>query len=601
MIKKLDTETINLISAGEVIECPADILKELIENSIDACSKSITVTIKNSGLDLIEIKDDGLGISKQDLPLTTERHTTSKLNKIDDLYSLDTFGFRGEALSSISAVSKFKITSSDNETGVGYFFKDQEINEIPFSRGTTISVVDLFYNVSVRKKFLKSNSFEFTKVYNVFLEFVILNPDIKFQFISEKKNVVFPRTTREGRFIQIFGKDIISKTVSLDIKNELFSLTGILCKPTNYFYFPLSFLYINKRPVYSAQINKQVSDIYKDYLMIQQKPFFVLFFELDSNALDINIHPKKRSIKIHNEFVFLNQLKEELQNIFISKDKVLPNISPISSYVNSDPISSTSDLSSSSKEAPFTVNPSLFQGNDLSSFNEATNFEYVKDSSRNSSYLRDQNISIYLPNFQNKTSKLFLNNIEIQLIYGQILDTFIVCKTSKGLLLIDQHAAEERINLENNRKSYIDYLKVQTLLSLVKIQNLNLDTKAFIQDNLHLFSQLGFEIVIKAEGFYLKTIPEFLNRYFTIDIFYEILKNIEENPKDEIEKLKDKILKLKSCKESIKANDVLSLAQMSDLIKRLNDSKDNTICAHGRPTYLYFTKKDLEKMFKRII
>lgn len=572
MIKKLEKETINLISAGEVIECPADIIKELIENAVDAKAKSITLTIKNSGIDLIEIKDDGCGISKEDLPLTIERHATSKLEKIDDLYSIDTFGFRGEALSSINAVSKLKIQSSNNQEGVGYLLENNQIKEIPFSKGTTIIVKDLFYNIPVRKKFLRSLSTEFSKIYNTFLEFVLLNPEIKFQFISEKKNEIFSRTSREGRYIQVFGKDIVSKTITINSENAVFKLSGILCKPTNYFYFPNNFLYINKRPVFSPQINKQITEAYKDYLMIQQKPFFVLFFDLDSRVLDVNVHPKKRTIRIQNEFVFINQLKEELSSIFSKQEKVEPRSQvPIYSFL----------------EKPENLNNEVIY-----------NFEYSKNLE-----LQDYSNDIsYRPIVQPAAQKeLTLNNQKIKSILGQILNTFIVCEIEDGMMLIDQHAAEERINLEKNREYFSNYIKIQNLISPKELININLETKDFISKNQILFKDLGFIIQEDTEKLYLVTIPEFLERYFTIDFFYEILKSLEENPKEKLEKIKDKILKLKSCKESIKANDPLSISQMINLIKQLEECKDKTICAHGRPTILIYTKKELEKMFKRIV
>ena len=572
MIKKLEKETINLISAGEVIECPADIIKELIENAIDAKAKSITLSIKNSGIDLIEIKDDGTGISKEDLPLTIERHATSKLEKIDDLYSIETFGFRGEALSSINTVSKLKIQSSDNEDGIGYILENNSIKEIPFSRGTTIIVKDLFYNIPVRKKFLRSLFTEFSKIYNTFLEFVLLNPDIKFQFISEKKNEIFPRTTSVGRYIQVFGKDIVSKTITLNIENKIFKLSGILCKPTNYFYFPNNFLYINKRPVFSPQINKQITDAYKDYLMIQQKPFFVLFFDLDSKSLDINVHPKKRTIRIQNEFVFINQLKEELNKIFSNQEiPELKSTTTISSFL----------------ENSETVN------NQQSYYFENNSPTQLQDKIEDFRY---KPIISVLPQ-----KELMLNNQKIKSILGQILNTFIVCEIDEGMMLIDQHAAEERINLEKNREYFSDYVKVQNLIAPTELINLDLETKEFILNNQPLFKNLGFIIQEDNEKIYLITIPEFLERYFTIDFFYEIIKDIEENPKEKLDKIKDKILKLKSCKESIKANDPLSISQMINLIKQLEECKDKAICAHGRPTMLIYNKKELEKMFKRIV
>jgi len=570
MIKTLDSKTIALISAGEVIESPADVLKELIENSIDAGAKSVSITIKNSGLDLIEVKDDGLGISRQDLPLAIERHATSKLEKIDDLYSLDTFGFRGEALASINAISKLTISSSDNDLGFGYLLEDNKVSKSQLSKGTIVSVNNLFYNVPVRKKFLKSNASEFSKLYTTFLEFVLLNPDLRFQFLSEKKNEVYAKTTREGRYVQVFGKDILFKTTKLNITNQFFSLNGIICKPTNYFYFPSNFLYINRRPVYSQQISKAVADCYKDYLMIQQKPFFVLFFELDKKAIDINVHPKKRTVKIQNEFVLLANLKEELKAVLFKDDKKEHLQEPITSYIDTQ------------KE----IKPLVKQ-----------EISYPTMEVKTTQSFQDSLYSTTQP----VTYGLKLGRHKIKAVLGQILNTYIVCESEDGLLLIDQHAAEERINLEKNREEYLDYVKTQKLITPQTLANLNPEAIDFILKNKKVFQQLGFTIEKSGNTLLLTTIPEFLERYFNIDFFYEVLKTIEQSPKDNIAKLKDKILKLKSCKESVKANEQLSFSKISSIIKKLDECKDKDVCAHGRPTTIVLNKKELEKMFKRVV
>lgn len=570
MIKTLDSKTIALISAGEVIESPADVLKELIENSIDAGAKSVSVTIKNSGLDLIEVKDDGLGIPRQELPLAIERHATSKLEKLDDLYNLDTFGFRGEALASINAISKLVIFSSDNDLGFGYVLEDNKVSKSQLSKGTIVSVNNLFYNVPVRKKFLKSNASEFSRLYTTFLEFVLLNPDIRFQFVSEKKNEVYAKTTREGRYVQVFGKDILFKTIELNITNQFFSLKGIVCKPTNYFYFPSNFLYINRRPVYSQQISKAVADCYKDYLMIQQKPFFVLFFEIDKKAIDINVHPKKRTVKLQNEFVLLVNLKEELKAVLFKDDKKELLQQPITSYIDTQ------------KE----IKPLVKQ-----------EISYPAREDKTTSPFQDSLYSVTQP----VAYGLKLGRHKIKAVLGQILNTYIVCESEDGLLLIDQHAAEERINLEKNREEYLGYVKTQKLITPQVLANRNPETADFILKNKNTFQQLGFTIEKSGDALVLTTIPEFLERYFNIDFFYEVLKAIEQSPKDSITKLKDKILKLKSCKESVKANEQLSFSKIFSIIKKLDECKDKDVCAHGRPTTIVLNKKDLEKMFKRVV
>ena len=574
MIKRLSQETINLISAGEVIESPSDILKELLENAIDASAKNIIVKIKSSGIDLLEIKDDGMGISKDDLEICTQRHTTSKLEKIDDIYSLETFGFRGEALASINAISQMEIISSDNYDGKGYCLKEGTIKAAACPKGTTIRVENIFYNVPVRKKFLKSKAQEFSKIYNTFLEFVIQYPEIRFQFISEKKEEIYQNATLENRYIQVFGKDILTKVKTIDTENDFLKIKGIITRQDNYFFYPNNYLYINKRPVYSTQISKLIQKCYKDYLMVQQKPFFVLFIELDSKTLDINVHPKKRLVKIQNEFIFNTKLKEIIENTLFQKgtpdNKTFKN--------------------------PKTTHYFLgrFEANEQTTILKSDISEIIYN-------LKEKNTQTTISVPESKSKKFYLDNFEIREIIGQLFDTFIVCKTQDGLLLIDQHAAEERINLEKNRQLYETDFRVQSLVVPKPLNFISESQKEFILQNKSLLIGLGFTIEINGKDFILTTIPEFLEHYFDYTLFLDIINEIEETNDFDISIIKEKILKLKSCKESVKANEQLSISQIYQLIENLNKCQDKVICAHGRPTFILLNRKELEKMFKRIV
>ncbi|MDD4049471.1 MAG: DNA mismatch repair endonuclease MutL [Candidatus ainarchaeum sp.] len=582
-IKKLSQETINLISAGEVIEGPSDILKELLENSVDAKATEIVVEIKSSGLDLIKIKDDGTGILKEDLEICLEKYTTSKLEKIDDLYSIDSFGFRGEALSTIAAVSKFKIVSSTTNDGKGYLLENNNISQVSSNKGTTITVQDLFYNVPVRKKFLKSKSFEYSKLYEVFLANALLNPNITFKFISEKKNIIFPKTDFENRLVQIYGSEIKTKTINLNIDTELFKVKGILTNPQNPVYFPSNFLFINKRFVFSPQIYKAIIDSYKDYLMIQQKPFFILFIELDPRTIDVNVHPKKRVVKLQNEMLFLSEFKRELSN---KLDASLGKFAPALEHNSLKDFISSKPSNNSSFEKPVQYN---YSNNNFSSNREVPFFR-----SDLQKPLYENNNSF------NNTDNLTLFEHNITKILGQIKNTFIICETDKGMILIDQHAADERINLEKNRLKYSDYVEKQNLISEISLDFISESHKEILNNNIEIFKKIGFEYYLKNEVYFLKTIPLFLNKYFDKNLFLNLLKDIEEG-NNEVLKLKDSLLKLRSCKESIKANDYLSIHEQIELIKKLNLCKDKGICAHGRPTIIFLSIKDLEILFKRIV
>jgi DNA mismatch repair protein MutL len=576
-IKKLSTETINLISAGEVIEGPSDILKELIENSIDANATEIIVEIKSSGIDYLSVKDNGDGIEKDDLAICLEKYTTSKLKEINDLYDINSFGFRGEALSTISAVSKYKIISSVTDDGSAHILENNNLSQTTSKKGTTIILEDLFYNIPVRKKFLKSKSFEYSKLYDVFLANALIFPEITFKFISEKKNVVFSKTDFKNRLVQIYGIEIVNKTIPIDINNEFFKLKGVLTNPENPIYLPTNFLFINKRYVYSPQIYKAITDSYKDYLMIQQKPFFILFITINPKTVDVNVHPKKRVVKLQNELLFLSELKKELSLILNDKlGKQIPK-------TNFDSLKD------------FLSNKEKITNIDTNNF--SLKKEIFKD---NYDYTPQKNLFFTDSSFEKQNiSNLNLFEFEIFKVFGQLKKTFILCETNNGLLLIDQHAADERINLEKNRVKY-DFIEKQKLISDLKLDNLKDSYIDLLKNNKQLIDKLGFEFYFKEDVVYLKTIPIFLNKLFDKNIFFNFLKDIEEGT-NEIYKLKDNLLKLKSCKESIKANDVLSLEEQITLIKKLNSCSDKGICAHGRPTIINISIKDLEKLFKRIV
>jgi DNA mismatch repair protein MutL len=576
-IKKLSTETINLISAGEVIEGPCDVLKELIENSLDADATEIIIEIKSAGIDFLQIKDNGTGILKEDLEICLEKYTTSKLKDINDLYNLDSFGFRGEALSTINAVSKLKITSSTTEDGKGYLLENNILSLVPSKKGTTITIEDLFYNVPVRKKFLKSRSLEYSKLYETFLASVLLNPNVTFKFISEKKNIVFPKTDFENRLVQIYGSDIKSKTIKIDVKNDLFKLKGVLTNPSNPIYFPSNFLFINKRYVFSPQIYKSIVNSYKDYLMIQQKPFFILFIDLDPRTIDVNVHPKKRIVKLQNEMLFLIELKKELSkkiDSVLGKELNKTSYNSLNQFISSNFSFLNKSTFSKQNYTPLSNKP-----NNLFDSQKSLFFE-----TENKISLQDQ-----LTLFEHNITKVL----------GQVKNTFIVCETTDGLILIDQHAADERINLEKNRLKF-DFIEKQSFISEVPLSMLSEFHKDLLRKNKDKLNELGFSYILKDSIYFLKSMPLFLGRYFDQNIFLNILKDLEEGTV-EISKLKDNLLKLKSCKESIKANEPLTTYDQINLIKKLNDCKDKGICAHGRPTIIFVSLKDIDKLFKRTV
>jgi DNA mismatch repair protein MutL len=574
-IKKLDEKTTRLISAGEVIECPADVLKELIENSIDANSTTITVNIKSSGIDLIEVVDDGDGISKSDLSLCLDKYTTSKIKSIDDLYSLNSFGFRGEALFSINSVAVVEITSAVNDNGKGFYLdKNKKIIETSFKKGTKITIKDLFYNLPVRKKFLKSKTFEFSKIYDVFLEFVVANPNITFYFNSDKKNVVFNKTDFKNRFFQIFGKSLFNQTIDVDITSDFYSVSGIVLKPRSDFTYSKSFTYINNRCVNFFQINFLLKSIYKDYLMIQQKPFFILFFKINPNTIDVNVHPKKRIVKLQNEQLFLMDIKQKLSSLLFSDKESITSFKKPNNYFETS--------------YNFKTSPNKFTSNNFSN-NQQTSVFSEKITTHQNYFSENENEPIYF------------NGVEIIKIISQIHNTYILCETKEGVFIIDQHAAAERINLEKNQMVQDRMLEKQKLISFKELSFLNDHQINFLKNNKSLFVDLGFDYIFKDSSVYLTTIPFFLKTYFDSNVFLSLLNDLQTHLTEDFETVKTNIVKKYSCSESIKANQQLSIPEIKKLIKQLDSCDHKMICAHGRPTVIFMSITDFEKLFKRVV
>jgi DNA mismatch repair protein MutL len=307
--------------------------------------------------------------------------------------------------------------------------------------------------------------------------------------------------------------------------------------------------------------------------MIQQKPFFVLFLEINPNTIDINVHPKKKFIKMQNQILFISELKKELTKVldsYLGREAAQP-LSSLKDFAKQESFSS---LSASPKNNNFKpINSFSSFTNNTQTFFETTD-EYLKE-------------DIYL--FEHKIKKVL----------GQIHNMFILCETENGMILVDQHAADERINLEKNRVLYSNSFKKQNLIS-EKLLDLTESQIEILNNNKRVINNLGFEFYNKNENYYLTAVPLFLNKYFDENIFSNILSDLERN-ENNINKLKDNIIKLKSCKQSIKANTELTIPEQKSILRKLNECKDKGICAHGRPTIIYLSVNDLEKLFKRIV
>ena len=597
-IKLLDSNTISKIAAGEVIERPSSIVKELIENSIDANANQITIEIQDSGISLIRVTDNGEGMSKDDLELAFERHSTSKLRTIEDLNSCFTMGFRGEALSSIASVSKTEVLSRTKEdlAGIKAILIDGEVVEfepIGTPIGTTMIIKDLFYNLPVRKKFLKSKNVEENYIMNAITKLAIGNPDISFKYIKDNK-VVFT-TMGSGNVIntvfQLLGKNNAKGFKQISIETDSFKLQGFISDNTLYrSNRNHQYLYVNKRYVVDYRISKIVENQYSSLIPINRYPLFILFISIDPSQIDVNIHPTKQEIKfISDTLVYENlgkAIKKELSESFNipkvdfsthkkEKKDNIPLIWDIEASKDRDTLVAESEVS---KETIV--------------FKDFSNLDFS-----NASVKEDLGEETNYPDVE-KTVKKFPSLRPV----GIVFKTYILAEDSlnQSLFIIDQHAAHERVMYERYLEDFRDEkINIQQLLApeIIELSRVEIN-KA--KDNLKYFQAVGFDIEVFGDNsLILRGIPMIFGKPDGVNLFVEILDELENKLPGPYETRVHKIIKL-ACTSAIKAGDSVGFQEMQALFNQLAKCENPFTCPHGRPTIIEMTKRELEKKFLRI-
>jgi DNA mismatch repair protein MutL len=571
-IQLLDESTINKIAAGEVIERPASVVKELIENSLDAGATEIIIKIKQAGKKQISVIDNGSGMDKDDLYLCIKKHATSKIRKIEDIYSIFSYGFRGEALATISEVSKIEIISGTKDSEVSYKLTVDGKNNalIPQTKylGTTINVYNLFYNIPARQKFLKSDSYELKKIAELIKTIAIANYKVRFKFYSDEKQI-FDFKICDGvkkRIKDVFNLDVFESEYFDPIVNAKVYFTNYsevkdLSQEKQIFY-------VNNRAIINKTISFAISKAFESKIPKGKKPNVFVFLELNPKIIDVNVHPQKLEIRVKDNNTFFypvynalkNKLEEGLkQNLELQKTKII-------------------SLISESK----------------SDYLEVNTTENIKKN--------------LLNNFESENKRLFDIPIETQTkfkILGQYNKTFILVEDeNESLLLIDQHVAEERYNYELFLELYSGkkYLEKQNLISPILLD--------FSFEDLHIldslknnFLEFGLEYSILKNELVLRTIPIVLgkvpNKLELKEFFIEIINTLDNN-KNKFEDLKNKILTSLACKKSVKADTILGVFEMQKIVDNLFKTKSPYTCPHGRPTIIELSKTEIYKKIGRL-
>lgn len=592
-IKLLDNSTINKIAAGEVIEKPMSIVKELVENSIDALSTSITVEVKKGGKDFIRITDNGLGINKDDLENAFLRHSTSKISKAEDLSNILTLGFRGEALSSIAAISQLEVITKTRESEIGIKLillggKKEEKIDVAASNGTTIIVKNLFYNIPVRRKFLKKDSTEYSAIEDIIYKLAIGNKNISFKLIKDNKMVF--KTSGKGNLSQsvemIIGREFVENTNFVELEKKGITIKGFLSN-TNYTRGNRGsqYIYINGRIIKSLELSKKIESYYINKIPSNRYPNFVIYIEIDPRYVDVNIHPSKSEVRFSEDDIFY-EILEEFMNIKFSNSEKIVEIIEEKEDRKENIIVENIDLIELVKNKPKIdfKKDSFFSKNIEENKKNLVKEEKVKYEKKE---IPRKNIG--------KLPKLRVIDL--------IFDTYILAESleSRELFIVDQHAAHERVLYEKYREEYFEKkVDIQETFLSEKI-DLTTSQKNKVDENKDILEKMGFIIENFGENsIVIRGVPNLFGETKGKKLLLDIIDKLENEKIESIyENSIEKIIKI-ACTCAIKAGDKKDKLELEKLMEDLSISENPYTCPHGRPTILKYSEKQLEKSFKRI-
>lgn len=584
IIKVMDEVLANKIAAGEVVERCASVVKELVENSIDAGSTEIKVELIESGIKEIKVTDNGKGMDKEDAILSFSRHATSKIIDEDDLFHIHTLGFRGEALASICSVSKVTLTTSTGNIGTIVKISGGKIISVANGdarQGTIICVNDLFYNTPARLKYLKSLYTELAHITDYMNKLALSHNNIRFTLINDGK--VLLQTDGSGNILKtiknIYGINIAKKMLEVSGSNNDYEVSGYISLPEVYKSNRNSMITIvNGRVVRNTELNKKINDAYSSYKPDNYYPITVLDIKVDTTLIDVNIHPTKMDVK----FSKLDELTDLIFNLIknkISKKTLIPHIEDKPSIiepkrkVEATTINFDDIIMEDSTE--YTINNDLIINNDIKE--EATNEIQVQTHS-------DDN-----------------NKLPMMYPVGLVHGTYIICQNEQGMYLIDQHAAKERINYEIF-KYKISHPSNESISMIVPL-TLELSNKDFliIKENFELLRSMNFEVEeFGINSIIIKSHPTWIFHKYEHDDIKRIIDIIINQEKNfDLSKFYDHVAATLACKASIKANTNITMEEMGNLINDLRKCENPFNCPHGRPTTVYYSSSDLEKLFKR--
>ena len=619
-INLLDKSVSDKIAAGEVIERPVSIVKELVENSIDAESDSIVVEIKKGGHDYIRVTDNGIGIEKNEIEKAFVRHATSKIESESDLENLITLGFRGEALASISAVTRMDVVSktSDEKTGIRLNIHAGDIiskSQVGCPDGTTMIIRDLFFNTPARLKFMKSESSDTSQITTFMSNIAVGFPEISFRYVVNGK-IVF---TTDGKgnlndtIIQVYNHNDFHNLI--EIKDEIpgLRIRGFISRPSiNRNTRKLQIYLVNGRVIESKIINAAIEEGYRERLFEGRFPIAFLLLELDPKAIDVNIHPNKKVIKFDDEKRIKDFIADSIHSAITSADSVPRPISEstLSEKLDQNPISASNSVkydieeSDNSRDDYFV---DIYAKPDQNSTKQMSLASILREEGiarENSSESIKNEISQESEDLLSKFDMVQKDEIPWEDVrpIGVVFATYILATDDVYFYIIDQHAAHERIYYEKFVTNYIDEGhsgSTTQLLAVGIVIDLTPQEESLIESKMNILQSLGFEIESFGPGsVIIRGVPDFMNMEEAEIFARNVIEDSDENADFRNQVAIDKLI-TKSCKSAVKANDYLTDEEVSSLLNTLRNCKNPYSCPHGRPTIIKFSKYEMERMFKR--
>lgn len=642
-IQLLDQKTIDNIAAGEVIERPASVVKELVENAVDAKATAVTVEIKDGGMTLIRVTDNGIGIPKDQVKTAFLRHATSKIRSVEDLLSVSSLGFRGEALSSISAVAQVELVTKTAESFSGVSYKiyggeEEAFDDIGAPDGTTFLVKNLFYNTPARRKFLKSATTEAGYVEQMMVHIALSHPEISFKFIHNNKNKIY--TSGNGKvkdiIYHIYGRDVAGALIPLEAQNEDVKVTGFVAKPyvsrgnRNYESY-----FINGRYIKSSIIYKAIEEGYRTFTMKHRYPFVCLDFKIDQELLDVNVHPTKMEIRFRNGREIYELVVDAVRAALLQKDLVQD---VLRETPKKKELPKTKEVK---KPEPFEVNRRKEEVQKVDQQGQGVQQQVEKqrqavqqqiekpshpvkktltasESSKNTKKptYAGLNYNTQKKEFpQYKTDELSSNQMTLRedpvfsvqarpdrKILGQLFKTYWLIEYEDQLFIMDQHAAHEKVNYERLMKNFKEKEIYSQRLEPPMVVTVSMTEAEALTRYKDAFAGLGFTIESFGGNEYcIREVPANLYGIGERDLFMELLDAVsQENGTLDTEVIASKIATM-ACKMSIKGNQRVSLMEVEHLLDELMKLENPYQCPHGRPTIIKMSKYEIDKKFKRIV